>query len=97
MLCVDFWKSLWDGYEYSYLWTIGFSVQASGIIASRLLHPQALAMASSMTVQVGAAHQATNEHLRALDVSVTAVALAFVILRFLSRWQRHLKIGVDDI
>jgi hypothetical protein len=53
-------------------------------------------MASNATDPINAAHEATSAHLRALDVSVTAIALVFVVLRFLSRWQRHLAIGVDD-
>ena len=53
-------------------------------------------MDSNATDQLNAAHEATSASLQTLDISVTIVALVFVILRFLSRWQRHLKIGVDD-
>ena len=53
-------------------------------------------MASNTTDQVIAAHEATSARLRAIDISVTVVTVVFVLLRFLSRWQRHLKIGVDD-
>jgi hypothetical protein len=53
-------------------------------------------MALNAVDQIRAVHKATSADLRAIDISVTAIAVVFVVLRFLSRWQRHVKIGVDD-
>ena len=53
-------------------------------------------MASSTTDGTHVVHKATSAELRTTDIGVTAMAVVFVVLRFLSRWQRHARFGADD-